>query len=177
MHRLLIIALLVSVVAAGCAAEATPSPASSTAGLETAVDFNKGTFDQQLGQGWYQFEGQSGDGYRWMGQTAELYLAAPPAGSNVHLRLHGNVPDIKWYPGGTLDLTVSVDGKVVAQQKIVQSGNVDVDVPVTLDASIARHTVKLELSASAVPATVVPGSKDIRRLGMSVRRVLFVAGS
>ncbi len=177
MHRLLIIALLMSVVAAGCAAEATPSPALSTAGLETAVDFNKGTFDQQLGQGWYPFEGQSGNGYRWMGQTAELYLAAPPAGSNVHLRLQGNVPDIKWFPGATLDLSVSVDGKEVAQKKIEQSGTVQLDVPVTLDASIARHTVRLELSASAVPATVVPGSKDPRRLGIAVKRVLFVAGS
>src|SRR5712692_4389788 len=110
MPRLLIFAFFVSVMAAGCAAQATATPGLSTAGLETAIDFNKGTFDQQLGEGWYQFEGQSGNGYRWMGQTAELYLAAPPAGSNVHFRLQGSVPDVKWYPGGTLDLTVSVDG-------------------------------------------------------------------
>ena len=58
MRRLLIFALFMSLVAAGCAAQPTATPASSSAGLETYVDFNRGTFDQQLGQGWYQFEGQ-----------------------------------------------------------------------------------------------------------------------
>ena len=177
MRRLLILALFTSLVAAGCAAQPTATPGPSSAGLETYVDFNRGTFDQQLGQGWYQFEGQQGNGYRWMGQTAEVYLASPPAGSNVHLVLAGSVPYITWYPGGTLDVTLSLDGKSVLQKKIAQSGNFQFDAPVTIDTSIARHTVRVDLSASVIPATVSPGSADVRRLGIAVKRILFQTGS
>ena len=108
-----------------------------------------------------------------MGQTAELYLASPPAGSKVHLVFQGSVYEIKWYPGGALDLTLTLDGTSVLQKKIEQSGDVQLDVPVTIDASIARHTVRVDLSAAVVPATVSPGSADIRRLGIAVNRILF----
>lgn len=177
MRKLLMVTFCLAFISAGCAAQATATPVPSAVAFETFVDFNRGPFDQQLGTGWYQFEGQTGNGFRWMSQNAELFLASPPAGTKVHLLLLGTVPNITWYPGGTLDLTVNVDGASILKQRIDASGNVQLDTPVTLDASVTRHTIRLDLSASVIPATSVPGSADTRRLGMIIRRVLFQAGN
>ena len=73
--------------------------------VNSEVDFRSGSFQEYLGDGWYELEDPHGHPFRWMAKNAFVFLRAPA--ESAELCIEGYVSSLNLYGSRRVFLTVS----------------------------------------------------------------------
>lgn len=134
------------------------------------IDFFKGGYEEQLGEGWFPVEANPDNVYRWIGKecSATLY----PRGSEQFLQLRGAIPGFELSRRQEVGLEVFQDGALIYSQWYDRPQSLFLQIRVSLLA-YQPHIFKVRLSSTFCP-TELGTSEDIRKLGMTISELSLV---
>ncbi len=129
-----------------------------------AIDFSKGGFEEQLGEGWFPVEANPDNVYRWIGK--ECWATLYPRGNEQFLQLRGAIPGVELSRRQEVGLEVFQDGTLIYSQWYDRPQSLFFQVRVSL-LPYQPHIFKVRLSSTFCP-TELGTSEDIRKLGMTI---------
>lgn len=165
--RMLIPGLLVAALFHGC-----PGGGGSSSASVSFIDFNQGSYDEQLVSGWYAYENPSaGHAFRWIGQKAVAKLKLDPA--LKHLNVSGYIADIASYEGKSFNITVLMNNNIVKVEAMTSSGTFKMNANVPANIQGEQVEVTLALDKFFIPSNVGKGD-DKRQLGCVINALGLV---
>lgn len=129
-----------------------------------SIDFSKGGFEEQLGDGWFPVEANPDNVYRWTGRECSVVLY--PRGQEEYLQLRGAIPGIELSRRQELGVEIFQDGSLIYSQWYDRPQSLFLKVRVTL-VPFQPHRFAVRLSSTFCP-TELGTSNDIRKLGMTI---------
>jgi len=134
---------------------------------ESDVDFERGDYAEQLGEGWYPRERANGKGFRWMSKKATVFLRATAA--PAELCVGGYVSGPRRSVGSSVVMTVNCQGR---QKRFrLREGTFEKRWTVTDLAPGLPVAVQLAIR----PVLITP--LDRRTLGIIVHRIALSEGT
>jgi hypothetical protein len=135
---------------------------------QNKIDFSGGSYDNQLGFGWYEIEAGT---FRWMAKNAQVMLARPKRNtdSDKYLLLITGSALVDYFQPKSLWVTISVNNKESAKRIIRRNGEFTIEFEFE---GILPDIIKvdIQLDQSFIPNKALK-SKDTRELGLMINSI------
>ncbi len=134
---------------------------------ENCIEFSRGDYQDQLGEGWHERERNGELGFRWMARRGSVFLF--PQGNEQFLEAQGIIPDLRNFRRPYLKLEIYQNGERIFVRRWFRSEMVHLKVPLR-SLSNKSQCFNFKLSSSFFPARLGQGN-DLRELGMIFSKI------